>query len=91
MTPSKSSILGGKLFHNPFTRFDKRKFNRISDLVVLLVQKDLRVRYRGSILGYLWSMLNPLLYMAILSIIFSYVMKFKVENYPVFILTGIIS
>ena len=70
---------------------NKRKFKVTWDLLVLLVQKDLRVRYRGSVLGYSWSMLNPLLYMGILSLVFSFVMKFKVENYPIFILTGIVS
>lgn len=69
----------------------KRRLRVLFDLILLLVQKDLRVRYRGSILGYVWSMLNPLLYMAVLSVVFSYVLKFKIDNYPVFILTGIIT
>lgn len=60
------------------------------DLVSLLVQRDLRIRYRGSFLGYLWSMMNPLLYMAILSFVFHHLMRFKVENYTSFILSGIL-
>ena len=60
------------------------------DLVILLVQRDLRVRYRGSFLGYLWSMMNPLLYMVILTFVFNHLMRFKVENYAVFILSGIL-
>lgn len=58
------------------------------DLIVLLVQRDLRVRYRGSFLGYLWSMMNPLLYMTILSFVFSHVVNFKIEHYAAFILSG---
>ena len=58
------------------------------DLIVLLVQRDLRVRYRGSFLGYLWSMMNPLLYMTILAFVFSHVTKFEVPHYPAFILSG---
>lgn len=61
------------------------------DLVRLLVLRDLRVRYRGSVLGYLWSMMNPLLYMGILSFVFAHLMRFKIENFPLFILSGILS
>ncbi len=60
------------------------------DLVILLVQRDLRVRYRGSFLGYLWSMVNPLLYMTVLSIVFSKVARFDMPHYPMFILSGIL-
>ncbi len=60
------------------------------ELITLLVQRDLRVRYRGSFFGYLWSMMNPLLYMLILSFVFSHVMKFQVENFSLFILSGIL-
>ncbi len=59
------------------------------DLILLLVQRDLRVRYRASILGYVWSMLNPLLYMAILTLVFSHVVKVKSDSYALFILSGI--
>lgn len=59
-------------------------------LVRLLVFRDLRVRYRGSVLGYLWSMMNPLLYMTILSFVFSHLMKFNQQNFPMFLLSGIL-
>lgn len=59
------------------------------DLLVLLVKRDLRVRYRGSVLGYLWSMLNPLMYMIILTLVFSHVVKLKADSYALFILSGI--
>ncbi len=60
-------------------------------VVGLLVKRDLKVRYRGSILGYLWSMLNPLLMMGILSIVFSYAMRVQVESYPAYVLSGIVA
>lgn len=59
------------------------------DLVTLLVQRDLRVRYRGSVLGYCWSMLNPLLYMIILSLVFSHVVRIKMDAFAIFVLSGI--
>lgn len=61
------------------------------ELITLLVQRDLRVRYRGSFFGYLWSMMNPLLYMLILTFVFSHVMKFQIENFSLFILSGILA
>ena len=60
------------------------------DLVLLLVQRDLRVRYRGSFLGYIWSMMNPLLYMVILTFVFRHLMRFEVKNLALFILSGIL-
>lgn len=60
-------------------------------LFKLLVLKDLRVRYRGSFLGYLWSMMNPLLYMLVLTFVFSKIMRFEVENLAIFILAGILT
>ena len=54
------------------------------------VMRDLRKKYKRSSLGYVWSMLNPLLMMTILAVVFSTLMKGKVENYPVFLFCGII-
>ena len=69
----------------------QRKVQIWWELFILLVQKELRVRYRGSSLGYLWSMMNPLLYMLILTFIFSHIVRFEVSNFPLFILSGIMT
>src|SRR4051794_32314036 len=52
--------------------------------------RDLNSRYKGSVLGVLWSLLNPLLMMAVYTIVFSKVLRFSVsgESYPVFFLAG---
>ena len=63
---------------------------RWSNLIALLVKRDLKVKYRGSILGYFWSLLNPILMMSVLTFVFSHVAKFEIENYPVFVLSGLI-
>lgn len=57
-------------------------------LLQLLVERDLKVKYRRSVLGYFWSILNPLLMMAILTIVFSQVFRFDIPNYPVYLLAG---
>ncbi len=54
----------------------------------LLVQRDFKVRYRAQALGLLWSFANPLVMMAILSIVFVKVMKVPVPHFPVFLLIG---
>ena len=58
------------------------------ELLLELVKRDLRVKYRKSVLGYLWSLLNPLMMMMVVSIVFSYMFRFDIENYPVYLITG---
>lgn len=61
------------------------------DLVWTLVARDLKVRYRRSILGFVWTMLQPLLTMLVLMIVFSSIFRFAgVKNYPVYALSGIL-
>ena len=48
-----------------------RKFAQYWDLLVLLVQRDIKLKYRRSFLGYLWSILTPLLSMAVMAIVFT--------------------
>ena len=53
-----------------------------------LIGRDLKVKYRRSVLGVLWSVLNPLLMMLVITAVFSRVFKFEIENFPVYYLTG---
>ena len=62
---------------------------RQADLVMRLVRRDLAVKYRGSVLGYCWSMMNPLLFMAIISVVFSFVVK-DIPHYHLYVLSGIL-
>ncbi len=61
---------------------------KYQDLIKELVGRDLKLKYRRSFLGYVWSILNPLLTMIVLTIVFSELLGKKIENYPVFLLTG---
>ena len=58
------------------------------DLLQLLVERDIKVKYRRSFLGYLWSVLNPLLTMLVMWLVFSNLFRFEIENFPVYLLTG---
>lgn len=64
------------------------KFWKYRELLGQLVKKDLIVKYRRSYLGYLWSLLNPLLMMIVVSSVFSYVFRYDIDNFPVYVLTG---
>lgn len=57
-----------------------------------LVRADFKVRYQGSVLGYAWSLLRPLLLFSVLFVIFMYVIPLgkSVENFPIYLLTGVI-
>lgn len=63
---------------------------RYRDLVWYLVIRDLKVRYRRSMIGFMWTMLQPLLTMMVLQVVFSAVFRFDVHNYPVYALAGIL-
>jgi len=53
-----------------------------------LVKRDLKVKYRRSFLGYLWSLLNPLMMMGVMTVVFSHFFRANVENYPLYIICG---
>ena len=53
-----------------------------------LIGREIKRKYARSYLGILWSVLNPLLSMAVLSLIFSYIFSRSIENFPIYYLTG---
>ena len=57
-------------------------------LIKQLISRDIKLKYRRSVLGYLWSILNPLLIMLILTIVFSHMFRWKIKNFPVYLLCG---
>ena len=56
--------------------------------ITSLVSRDFKLKYRRSALGVLWSVLNPLLMMIVLSVVFSAFFKFSIENYPLYVILG---
>lgn len=63
-------------------------FKRYRFLLAELVIRDIKVKYRRSVFGYLWSLLNPLLMMIVMSVVFSYLFRFDIPNFPIYLLTG---
>lgn len=57
-------------------------------LIHELVIRDLKVKYRRSFLGYLWSLLNPLLMMTVMAVVFSTFFQTGIDNYPLYLICG---
>ncbi len=53
-----------------------------------LVMRDIKIKYRRSFLGLLWTLLNPLMMMIVLTLVFSNIFRFSIENFPVYLLCG---
>lgn len=57
-------------------------------LLYELVVRDIKIRYRRSVLGLLWTLLNPILMMTVMTIVFSNLFRFDIENFPVYLFTA---
>ena len=64
------------------------EFFKYKNLINELVNRDIKKKYRRSILGILWSMLNPLLMMLITAMVFSNLFRFEIKNFALYLLTG---
>lgn len=65
-----------------------KTFYEYKSLLWEFVKRDIKLKYRNSALGILWSMLNPLLIMIVLTFIFSNIFKNSIPNFPVYCLSG---
>ena len=64
---------------------------RYRELVRGLVVKDLKLKYRGSVLGFLWSLVNPLVMLAVYTFAFTYVLQVRIEGFVFRLLLGILA
>jgi ABC-2 type transport system permease protein len=92
----------GELSHRSPGRFDYDSARRLPafvdeflallryrHLAAQLISRNIKTRYKRSVLGVAWTMISPLMMMIVLSIIFSSVFNTKIENYAVFLLTAL--
>ena len=63
-------------------------FKKYQPLLKELVKRDITIRYRHSVLGLLWTVLNPLLMMIVMSIVFSTLFTNSIDNFPVYVMIG---
>lgn len=68
----------------------KETFSCFLELLFSLTLKELKVRYKNTVLGFVWSILNPLLLMTILSFVFLVIFKIGIEKYPAFLLCALL-
>ncbi len=67
-----------------------RELVRYRDLLKHLIVRNIKTRYKRSALGVLWTLLNPLLMMLVLTVVFANIFQIKTEHYAVYALTGLI-
>ena len=65
-----------------------QEFWAYRDLLKLLVSRNVKLKYRRSFLGYVWSVLNPLLIMIVMTVVFSTMFNRNIENFPVYLFCG---
>lgn len=63
---------------------------RYRELLLNLVRREIRGRYRASALGFLWSMLTPILYLAVFYVVFNIFLRGGIPYFPVFLLSGLL-
>lgn len=63
---------------------------RYRELIWALALKELKIRYKRSVLGFLWALLNPLLLMLVLTAVFSTVMPINIPHYAIFLLSALL-
>jgi ABC-2 type transport system permease protein len=63
---------------------------RHRELLLGLISKELKVKYKGSVLGFVWSMLNPALYLAVFFFVFQIALRNNIPYFAIFLLTGLL-
>jgi ABC-type polysaccharide/polyol phosphate export permease len=84
--PSAARTAASRALHTPSGKLGE--LWRARELLFQLVRKELKVRYRNSSLGFLWSMLTPALMTVVFSIVFGFVVPIPVDDFPAFFIAG---
>src|SRR3974377_1254843 len=67
-----------------------RQTYRYRELIWALALKELTIRYKRSVLGFMWALLNPALLMLVLTVVFSTLMRFPIPTSPIFLLSALL-
>ena len=67
-----------------------QRLYRFRWLIYELVIRDLKLRYRGSALGFMWTLLNPLLFMGVYTLVFGVYLKVGIADFPLYLLSGLL-
>ncbi|MBA7696634.1 hypothetical protein ES703_105284 [subsurface metagenome] len=66
-----------------------KELYRRRELIFSLAAKDLKARYKNAVIGFGWTLLSPLAMMVIFVLVFRLIFRIRIENYPVFLLSGL--
>lgn len=69
---------------------DIKKLFSYRELIYSLTKKELKVKYRGSVLGFFWSLLNPILTMLVYSFVFSIVLRAGIQEFAIFLICALL-
>ncbi|MCU1351201.1 MAG: type transporter [Acidimicrobiales bacterium] len=86
---SLSPVLEVSQRPNPFQRV--KHLWQYRELLVNLTRKELKVKYKNSVLGFVWSLLNPLLYLVVFGIVFGVILGSQIHDYAIFMLSGLLA
>ena len=67
-----------------------REIYEYRTMIVSLIRRDLRGRYKGSALGFAWTFLNPLLQLGVYTVVFSIIMRAGIEDYYLFLFVAFV-
>ena len=70
--------------------FSSRRWLYLRDLMVELVSRDIKLRYKGSVLGIFWSLLNPFMQLLVFAFVFQVLLPLDIPNYPAYLFTGLL-
>ena len=82
------AILYFLLFKRSYYQGQITTFRKFKNYLLLMVKRDFIAKYRRSVLGVLWTILNPLLTMIVMTIVFSHLFRFEIPFFPVYLLSG---
>ncbi|HEV8421615.1 MAG TPA: ABC transporter permease [Actinomycetota bacterium] len=68
-----------------------RELFQAREILSNLIRKDIKVKYKSSVLGAAWSMLNPILYLAVFTLVFTVVLPNQIPDFPVYLLSGLLA
>ncbi len=60
------------------------------NLMISLTKKEIKIKYKSALLGWLWSLLNPLLLMLVFSFVFTLIIRIEIDNFPIFLLSALL-
>jgi ABC-2 type transport system permease protein len=90
MSPERASTNVYTVSRRPGPIARVRQVWQYRELLVNLTRKELKVKYKDSVLGFFWSLLNPLLYLIVFSLVFAGLLKSDIPYFAIFLLSGLL-